>query len=112
MNAQDQEKVISNKELASKMLRGSGLTPKDKAQVILNCGGVLDPTVLDKFCSGCFQRLGCLNVSMAWDGIPRKVQADQEDIMPPLHLCMEATRIIKVAGGQGPVWPDTSLLPV
>ena len=40
---QDPEKVISSKELASKMLRGSGLPPKERAQVLFNCGGVRDP---------------------------------------------------------------------
>ena len=43
---QDPEKKISDKELASKILRGSGLPHKDRAQVKMNCGGILDPTGL------------------------------------------------------------------
>ena len=40
--AQDPDSAVSDKSLASKMLRGSGLTRKERAQVLFNCGGTLD----------------------------------------------------------------------
>ncbi len=40
---QDQTSVISDKQLASKMLRGAGLPREKKAQVLFNRGGVCDP---------------------------------------------------------------------
>ncbi len=40
---QDQTSAISDKQLASKMLRGAGVLRDNMAQVLLNCGGVCDP---------------------------------------------------------------------
>ena len=43
VEAQDRNILISDKQLASKMLRGAVLPQKKRAQVLFNCGGLYDP---------------------------------------------------------------------
>jgi len=43
VEAHDGAKVISLREMASKMLRGAGLSTEKRAQVLFNCGGRYDP---------------------------------------------------------------------
>ena len=43
LETQDTQLTISDRQWASKMLRGTGLPRKDKAQVLFNAGGKLDP---------------------------------------------------------------------
>ena len=42
VQTQDPSTTISDRSLASKMLRGSGLPRQARAQVLLNCGGLYD----------------------------------------------------------------------
>ena len=42
MKAQDPNSTISDEALAVKMLRGSGLVKKEKAQVLFNAGGLME----------------------------------------------------------------------
>ena len=41
--AQDENVVVSNKQMASKMLRGASVAPEKKSLVLFNAGGVPDP---------------------------------------------------------------------
>ena len=43
LEAQDDNVVISNVQMASKMLRGASVAPEKKSQVLFNSGGVLPP---------------------------------------------------------------------
>jgi hypothetical protein len=43
LEAQDTQVVISRRYYASKLMRGSGLNSKERAQVLWNAGGVYDP---------------------------------------------------------------------
>ena len=57
-HTQDPEKRISNKELFSKILRGSGLSQKDKAQVEMNCGDAPDPDRIETVLVAMFPHIG------------------------------------------------------
>jgi len=48
LEALDAEAVISKRMYASKLMRGSGLSGKERAQVVLNCGGHYEPERLTK----------------------------------------------------------------
>jgi len=43
LEAQDSNLIVSEQQLASKMLRGANLPQEKRAQVLFNCGGVYDP---------------------------------------------------------------------
>ena len=58
VHTQDPEKRISDKELFSKILRGSGLPHKDRAQVKMNCGGVPDPERVETVLISMFPNMG------------------------------------------------------
>ena len=56
--AQDGTLVISDKQLACKMLRGAGLPYDKKAQVLFNCGGVYEPQRMETVLRVSFPRIG------------------------------------------------------
>lgn len=58
VSAQDPDKVIIQKEDASKLLRGSGLSQRDRAQVKMNCGGAADPARLETVLLWMFPKMG------------------------------------------------------
>ena len=57
LRTQDPETVISDKQLASKMLRGSGISQKEQAQVLFNCGGQRDADKTETVLNVTFPRL-------------------------------------------------------
>eukprot|EP00959_Pyramimonas_sp_CCMP1952_P113392 2369752-Pyramimonas_sp.AAC.1 len=42
LQLEDPTSAISDRALASKMLRGAGLSQKEREQVLFNCGGIYD----------------------------------------------------------------------
>ena len=58
VEAQDITLVISDKQLASKMLRGAGLPQDKKAQVLFNCGGIYEPLRMETVLRVSFPRIG------------------------------------------------------
>ena len=58
VEAQDSTLVISDKQLASKMLRGAGLPYDKRAQVLFNCGGVYEPQRMETVLRVSFPRIG------------------------------------------------------
>ncbi len=50
--------IISDKQLASKMLRGAGLPQEKRAQVLFNCGGVCDPLRMETILRVSFPPIG------------------------------------------------------
>ena len=47
MESMDSGSIISDQALASKMLRGAGLTLDKRAQALIKCGGIYDPERLE-----------------------------------------------------------------
>ena len=58
MESMDSGSKISDQALASKMLRGSGLPQEKKAQVLINCGGIYDPSRLETVLRVTFPKIG------------------------------------------------------
>ena len=58
MDAQDLDINVSQRQLASKMLRESGLPQEKNAQVLYNCGGLYDPQRTETVLRATFPRLG------------------------------------------------------
>ena len=56
----DPGKTISDQEMASKMLRGMGLSAKEKAQCLFNCGNIMDPTRMEHVLLVTYPRIGDL----------------------------------------------------
>ena len=58
MESMDSASKISDQALASKMLRGAGLSHEKRAQALINCGGVYDPTRLETVLRVTFPKIG------------------------------------------------------
>ena len=58
VEAQDSTLVISDRQLASKMLRGAGLPHEKRAQVLFNCGGIYEPLRMETVLRVSFPRIG------------------------------------------------------
>ena len=58
LEAQDPNIVISEKQHASKMMRGAMLPHDKKAQVLFNCGGVYDPLRMETVLRATFPKIG------------------------------------------------------